>query len=89
MELFVVIAAIAFLGLMALGLLKMLFWLLVLPFKIGALLLKGVFGLIFLIPLAIFGALAVSVVLPVFVGVLALPVLVVVAGVIALVKCVF
>jgi hypothetical protein len=86
MELFLGLAVLAFVGLVALGLLKMLIWLLVLPLQIAAWVLKGVLGLILLVPIAIIGICAASVVLPIAFGVLVLPVIFVVLGIIGLVK---
>ena len=86
MEFLIVIATLACLGLIALALLKLCFWLLLLPLKIAACALTGFFGLIFLIPLAVLWAFAASFALPVFVGLLALPAICVVLGIIALVR---
>ena len=64
--------------------LKVLFWLVILPFKLGFWLLKGVFALVFVVPLALLTVWALSAVFPVVLLVLLLPVLLVVGGVFAL-----
>jgi len=86
MEFLGVIASLAILGMLVLGLLKLAFWVLVIPFKIGFFLLKGLIGLVFFIPLVVLWACGISVVVPVLIGILALPALAVVFAVVALAK---
>lgn len=88
MELLGLVALLALCGLFLIGLFKLLFWVLVLPIKIGFWLVKGLLGLLLLVPLLVVCMCAASV-LPVFVGLLVIPVLVVVLGVVALARVVF
>ena len=86
MELVFFVALLAAAGLVALGLLKLLLWMVVLPFKIGFWILQGVVTLVFLVPFLILSACAVSVVLPIVFGVIAIPVVAVVIAIVALVR---
>jgi hypothetical protein len=84
--LLVIIAALAILG-VALGLLKVLFWFVVLPFKLGAWALKGVFGLAVMTVMAVLGLCAFAF-FPLVIAVVALPAVLLVCGIVALVKLV-
>jgi hypothetical protein len=86
-ELLLVIAAVVVLGVIAVGLLKALFWFVLLPIKLGFWMLKGAFGLAFMVGLGLLclGALAF---VPLVITVVALPVIAVVCGVIALIRLV-
>jgi len=87
MELLFTIALVAVLGFAFLGLLfKALIWIVVLPFKIGIWLLQGVIGIFVIVPLVLVGVCAASAAVPIVLGLLALPVIAVVAGLVALVK---
>jgi hypothetical protein len=88
MELLGLVALLAVCGLVLIGLLKLLVWVLILPVKIGFWLVKGFFGLLLLAPLFILWVCAASIV-PVVFGLLVLPVLAVVLGVIVLARAVF
>ena len=87
MEFFLIIIALAFLGVLAVGFLKALFWLVVLPIKLGVWLVKGAFGFALMIVIGVLCVCVVAV-LPVLISVVALPVLAVACGVIALIKLV-
>ena len=89
MELLVLFGAIFLLGALLLGALKFLFWLVLLPLKLGFCILKGVLALVFLIPALLFAGLAFSGLFPFVVTVILVPVLLVVAAVVALFKLVF
>lgn len=86
LEILGLMALILILGAVALGVLKVLFWLLVLPFKVGFWLLKGVFALVLIVPLTLLSLWAASAVLPVIVLAVALPVLLLIGGIVALVR---
>jgi hypothetical protein len=64
----------------------MLFWVLVLPFKLGFFLLKSVFALIVIVPLALISLCVATAVLPAIAFAIALPLLLFVGGVVVLVK---
>ncbi len=85
-ELFVVVGAIvlavAFIGAFA----KLLVSLVLLPFHVGLWLLKGVFVMLLVIPLAIISLGAVSFILPVIFSVFALPVILGVVGIVLLIR---
>jgi len=81
-----VVLAVIFGGLAVLAIAaKVVFSLLLLPFQIVAFLLKGLFFLVFGLPLLILSVAVASLVLP-FVALVALPVLVVAGGIVLLVK---
>jgi hypothetical protein len=86
LELLGLMALIVIIGAVAVGLLKMLFWLLVLPFKLGFWLLKGVFALVFIVPLAVISLCVATAVLPAIALVIALPVFLLVGGLVVLVR---
>ena len=88
MELLGVVAVLAVVGLVVIGLLKLLFWVLILPIKIGLWILKGFLGFVLLVPLFILWTCAASFV-PIVIGLLVLPVLAVVAGLVVLMRAVF
>ena len=81
MVLAVVIGGLVLLAVVA----KVIFSLVLLPFQIVAFLLKGLFFLVFGLPLLILSVAVASLVLP-FVALVALPVLVVAGGIVLLVK---
>ena len=85
LEFLFLVAVVFLIGGLAIGLLKLAFFLLVLPIKAGFWLLKGVIGLVFVVPVMIVSLLAASVVMPVVLVVVAIPVLLVIAGIAALV----
>ncbi len=87
MEFLFVIVALAFLGVLAVGFLKALLWLVVLPVKLGFWLVKGAFGFALMIVIGVLCVCAVAI-LPVLVSVVAIPVIAVACGVIALIKLV-
>jgi hypothetical protein len=89
LELLIVLGSIFLVGAIVIGVLKLLVWLLVLPIKLGFWIVKGVLGLIFLIPAVIIAAWAVSSVLPFVFAVIVIPVLFVVLAVVALFTLVF
>ncbi|MFQ5510244.1 MAG: hypothetical protein ACE5EO_00190 [Candidatus Krumholzibacteriia bacterium] len=89
LEFLVVVGLIFLAGAMFIGLLKFLFWLVVLPLKLGWWVVKGAVGLVLLIPAAIVAAWAVSSVLPLVLAVVAIPVLVLVFVAFAVVNAVF
>jgi len=65
---------------------KLLFSLVLLPIKLGFWLLKGLLALVLLVPILLISCGAVSVVVPVFLLLAALPILIVVGGVVLLAK---
>ncbi|UCG51755.1 MAG: hypothetical protein JSW58_16540 [Candidatus Latescibacterota bacterium] len=65
---------------------KLLFSLLLLPIKLGFWLLKGALGLILLVPLVLISIGAASLVFPLVISLVALPVVAVVVGIVLLVK---
>ena len=77
----VIFGAIAVLAIVA----KLVFSLVLLPFQIGILFVKGLFFLVFGLPLLVLSVALASIVLPIA-AVIALPVLVVVGGIVLLVK---
>lgn len=89
MEFLVFFGVIFLVGAMLLGALKFLFWLILLPLKLSFWILKGVLGLVFLIPAMLFAGLAFSGLFPFVVTVILVPVLLVVAAVVALFKLAF
>jgi hypothetical protein len=84
LELLGLVALVVLLGAVAVGLLKVLFWAILLPFKVGFWLLKGLVGLVVVVPLLLVALWAASAVLPIVLVVIAVPVIFVVGGVIAL-----
>ncbi len=89
MEFLVFFGAIFLLGALLLGALKVLFWLVLLPLKLSFWILKGVLGLVFLIPALLCAGFAFSGLFPFVVTVILVPVLLVVATVVALFKLAF
>lgn len=77
----VIFGAVAVLAIVA----KLVFSLVLLPFQIGIFLVKGLFFLVFGLPLLVLSVALASIVLPIA-AVIALPVLVVVGGIVLLVK---
>jgi hypothetical protein len=73
-------------GAFVLFLAKLLFALVLLPIKLGFWLLKGLLALVILIPIMLVSFGAVSVVVPVALGLVALPILLVVGGAVLLAK---
>ena len=65
---------------------KLFFALVLLPIKLGFWFLKGLLALVFLIPIMLISFGAVSVVVPVVLGLAALPILIVVGGAVLLAK---
>ena len=86
LELLGLVALIVILGAVAVACLKVLFWLLVLPFKLGWWLLNGVFALVVIVPLVVLSVLVATAAIPVVILVAATPVLIVVGGLIVLVR---
>jgi len=69
-------------GMLLIGLFKLLIGLVVLPFKLGLWVLKGVVALLLLVPLVIIGLNVVALGIPIVLAVLVLPFLLLLAGLI-------
>lgn len=89
LEFLLFLGALFLLGAVVIGLFKLLFALLVLPFKLGLWIFKGVFGLLLIIPALILSVAAASVVLPLTVAFIAVPLAAVAFGVVCLLKWIF
>lgn len=89
MELIVLLAAILLGGAILLGLLKFLFWAVLLPFKAAFWVVKGIIGLVFLVPFVAIFACVLSTAVPVLLTLLALPIVLALAGVVALARWIF
>ena len=89
LEILMVIGAIVLVAAIAGGLLKLLFSLILLPFKLGLWIVKGVFAVLIVIPAVILAVCALSAVLPVVLVVIAVPFLCVVAAFAFLLDIVF
>ena len=89
LELLFIFGVLALLGALALGALKALMWLVILPFKVGFWLLQGVVGLIVIIPLAIVGICVLSAFFPLVLALIAVPVVLIIVGFCALLDWVF
>jgi hypothetical protein len=88
LELLGLAALVFIIGALAIGLLKLLVWLVLLPLKLGFWLLKGLIGLTIVVPLLILGVGVASAFVPLLL-VFLLPVLIIVGLVTAAVRCVF
>jgi len=88
-DLLFVILALVVGGALLIGLLKLLVAVALIPLKLAWWMVKGVVGLVLIIPLTLIAISLVATGLPVILFVLVLPLLLGVAGLVALVRCVF
>lgn len=88
-ELLFMLGILALGAVVAVGFLKLLVGLVILPFKMAWWVAKGLVGLVLVVPLVLIAILVLTNVFPIFLFLLMLPVIVVAAGVGLLVKLVF
>lgn len=88
-ELLFLILALVVGGAVLIGLLKLFVVIALIPLKLAWWLVKGVFALVLIVPLALIAINLVAVGLPVILFVLVLPLVLGLAGLVALVRCVF
>jgi hypothetical protein len=88
-ELLLVLGFLALGGILLIGLIKLLLGLVLLPIKLGFWVLKGVLALVLLVPLVIIGVNVFAAGIPIVLFILALPLLLLFAGVLLLLKLIF
>ena len=86
LELLVIVGSLLLVGAIAVVFFKMLFWLILLPVKLGFFIVKGLLALLLFIPALIICIGAASIVVPIIVSVIAVPVIFVIAGIVMLFK---